>query len=99
RVGPRQARLTTTVGDLVEAGGTQARKKLDTAARDRGLRTDDILQEPVGGLVGVGVPFMDPMFVLGTGQRAQRVASGMDRAGAAVRYANVPGTNFQPVNA
>lgn len=48
------------------------------------------------GLVGVGLPFMEPAAVLGTGELAQKVARGLDFAGEALRYGDLPYTNFSP---
>jgi hypothetical protein len=53
------------------------------------------------GLVGVGLPFSKPAFVLGSKgsmleKPALKVAGGLDKAAEAVRYGNIPGTQYSP---
>lgn len=92
-VGKRQARLTTTLEDFAKYGGGETAEKASKLISE-GSKADEVM----GGLAGVGLPFRDPSFVLGTGNRAKRAATAMDSAGQAARYAKVPGTNFAPVN-
>ena len=42
---------------------------------------EEILNKPLSGLVGVGVPFRDPMMTIGRGPLAQGMARGMDIIG------------------
>lgn len=42
---------------------------------------------PLRGLIGIGLPFREPSFVLGTGQKAQRIGSAIDRTGNAIKAA------------
>lgn len=93
-VGKRQSRVSTTLDDMARFGVD------DTAKKARSLIDDGFNpSESLGGSVGIGLPFQDPSFVLGTGPRSQRVAAGMDAAGQAVRFAKIPGTNLAPVDA
>jgi len=98
-VGKREAMMTSTLDDLLGVGPTVQRSAADTAAQGLGLHLDDLLGQTLGGAVGLGLPFRDPSFVLGTGARAQQVARKLDRAGEALRYGNIPGTSFSPGSA
>jgi hypothetical protein len=93
QVGKRVSRLTTTLDDLIAAGGPQAKEAAERAAQGMGTDLASISGEKLGGMVGT------PLGVFGQGPKAQRIAGAMDKAGEAVRFAKVPGTNFQPVNA
>lgn len=46
-------------------------------------------EDPIAGLVGVGMPFFKPSFVLGTGPRAQRVAKAVSAAGEYIKGGRV----------
>lgn len=91
-VGNREARMTTTLGDFLGEGGETAAKAQKII--DSGVSAD----EKLGGLLGVGLPFSDPIAILGQGERAQQVARGIDTLGRGIRFAKVPGTEIQPVN-
>lgn len=78
-IGPRQARLTTTVGDLVAHGGPDAMSRLTTAADAMRLDPIDLLNETVGGMARAKVPFMDPISLMGTGPTAQKTAAFLDK--------------------
>lgn len=52
---------------------------LPAALEARGVATG----EPLRALVGLGLPFGDPLVTLGTGPAAQKVARGLDAAGSA----------------
>lgn len=96
-MGARTARTTSTLRDVIKDGGMDAARKARTAAKGMGHKLRDIADEPLGGLASVGLPFGQQM-VLGTGARGQAIAKGLDTAGRAVRYAKIPGTEFQPLN-
>ncbi len=91
-VGKREARLSTNLSDFATQGG------------DAGLKAQSLIDQgidaaqPLGGLVGVGLPFMEPAMVLGTGRTAQSAAKAMDAAGKAIQYAKIPGTDIAPIN-
>ncbi len=74
-IGPRVARLTNTVDDLVGRGGQEAFDRVSALAKERNVPVDEILREPVGGLAGV--KFTDK--VLGTGPAALKVAEVLDK--------------------
>jgi hypothetical protein len=94
QVGSRQARLTTTLGDMAQFGSERtAQKAQEIIANDPALA-----DEAFGGLVGFGLPFMQPSAIAGTGARSQAVAKGMDTAARAARFAKIPGTELQPIN-
>ncbi len=60
------------------------RQKVYETAKRMGTTVDDaLLDEKLSGLVGIGVPFRDPSFVLGNGELSQKIASVLDRTGAA----------------
>ncbi|TWT95767.1 hypothetical protein Pla100_34090 [Neorhodopirellula pilleata] len=92
-VGTREARVSTTLRDFSNASGESSKVANDL------IRRGADPNEALGGLVGIGLPFRDPSFVLGTGERSQRAARALDSAGKAVRFAKVPGTDLQPINA
>jgi hypothetical protein len=81
--GKRVSSQRTTLGDLVAGGGFKAKEKL--IAANRGKPIDDLLDQPLGGLATVKLPFMEPK-VLGTGETAQRIAGALDTVGEAVRF-------------
>lgn len=104
-VGPRQARMSTSFQDLLsEASSAKQTEVMDLLSK-QGVNIADIADQKVGGLVGVGLPFKDPSFTLGSGQRSQKAAGMLDKyslnpaaVGSSVRHASVPGTNFKPVD-
>lgn len=98
KVGARTARTTTTLRNLVDDLGPEALQKARDFAGKNKINLDDVMDEKLGGLVGIGLPFSDPIKVFGTGARGQAIAKGLDTAGRAVRYAKIPGTDFQPLN-
>ena len=63
KIGPREARLTTPLEDLMEVGGLEARQaaegKLSDFAQARGLDPAALRQQTLGRPFGVGVPFTD----------------------------------------
>jgi hypothetical protein len=65
-----------------------ASSKMEAAAAKANAPIKDA---PLSGLVGVGLPFRDPSFVLGTGNKAQAVAGKMDAAGDWLRFGNPVG--------
>ena len=109
RMGAREARSAKTLGDLLaprfgEEAATGAAWNIDRAkdamrAAGPGVDLDELAKQPLGGLVGYGLPFRDPSGVIGTGPTAQRVARLMDTISSTVRHGNIPGTNFSPVSA
>lgn len=93
---PYTSRLTTTVGDAVNAArATGDASKLDdlaAAAAKMGYNNvDDFVAvhgaEQVGGLAGVGLPFMSPSFTVGHGAGAQRAATVLDHIFGPASYA------------
>src|SRR5574343_149427 len=92
-VGPREGRIATTLADFVAEGGdvgARARKAIDAGAN---------ADEALGGVMGIGLPFSDPMMVFGNGARGQTIARGMDTGARLLRFAKIPGTEIKPVNA
>ena len=100
-VGRRQSMLGTTLDDLLEGADDAARIRAETAAEKMGLRLDDVGSERLAGHLGLGVPFMHPQKVIGAGGGAKtmKAAEWLDRAGSAIRYGKIPGTDFAPMNA
>lgn len=87
-VGKRVSRLTTTAADLFGGDAVAASRKLGI--------TEAEAAEKLGGMFGIGLPFMEPSAIGGTGKIAQKVAGGMDAVGEAARFGNIPGTNYSP---
>ena len=80
-IGPRQARLTTSLDDLIAHGPPDALQRAQTAFDPGGvgkLLTPELRSQPVGGLASVQPPFMDPLGLIGTGPTAQKVAKFLD---------------------
>lgn len=103
-IGPRQARAMTTVADMVEYGAPGAREALETAAKGMGANLDDLMTQPLGGLMGYGMPFRAPTGVIGTGKTAQKVAKFFDEfsinplnPGNRILDAKLPGTDVAPI--
>lgn len=87
-VGPRMARMTHNLDDLVRLGGPEAREAAETAARGMGLAYDDIAKEALGtaGRFSLPIPFTDIGFNFGTknSKVAAGIAKGLDYTGAAI---------------
>ena len=92
-IGMREARLGTTIRDILAHGGPEAQRSLDLAAQANKVNLADLLDEPLGGLA----KFWPTGTVLGTGQTARKVARGLDLAGNAIRFGKIPGTSVRPV--
>ena len=102
RIGNRVARMRMTLDDALGAIPEAAKRReaaqsLRAQAQQQGLNLDSLMQQPLGGLAGYGMPFMSPRGVLGkAGGAAEKVAARMDRVGEALRFGNIPGTNISP---
>ena len=107
RVGPREARLTSTLDDLLSprlgeeaatgaAWNIERGRKAATAAQALGV--DDlasVADQPLGGLFGVGLPFKSPSAVYGSPDAARK----LDELGRRIQFAKIPGTDLAPVSA
>ena len=99
KVGAREARLTTTLDDLIAAGGKQAEDAAQVAAKKMGVDLGEVGSQALGGSIGYGMPFRAPKGVFGTGERALKYARGRDALGRGIRFGTIPGTSIQPINA
>jgi hypothetical protein len=99
-VGRNVARLTTTPRQLVLLGKQNAAARLTTAATKAGTKVDDIIDQPLGNLMEVGLPF-GKKYGIGTAQSpaAMKIAGGLDKVSQTLRYGKIPGTGFAPGNA
>ena len=97
-IGRTTARMTTTPRQLVQHGVPDALQRMETAAKAKGFDINELLDEPLGGLLGVGVPFTSLSALVGTAKSptAMKVAQGMDWLGDTLRYGKIPGTKFSP---
>lgn len=83
-IGPRQARLTTSLDDLIEhsldpnAAASRVQTAIDPQQIGQTLSAAE-RSGPVGGLANVQPPFMDPVAMLGTGEGAQMTAAFLDK--------------------
>lgn len=102
--GKRQAKIGTSLEDFLKFGDdaqkATAKRLIDEGAEltrlgKKGYSSTD----GMGGFVGWGVPFMNPKVVTGTGATSMAVSGAMDRAGSAIRYGKIPGTDFAPMDA
>jgi hypothetical protein len=50
-----------------------------------------VANQPLGGLIGVGLPFAPPSRIIGTGATAQRIARGLDRTLGGLKYGTTLG--------
>lgn len=88
-VGKREARLLGTPKMLIDAADDPAKAlaKFTEAASKKGRNAADLLDKPLGGLVGWGKPFVAPSTVLGkAGGTAEKVAKTLDWAGEGIRF-------------
>lgn len=84
----RLGRVTTTLADVAAANPNKAG---DLASAIGGAGEFAARQgEKLGGLVGVGLPFRDPIVTMGTGALSQKIAGGLDRLQDAARF-SAPG--------
>lgn len=96
RIGSAEARHILTGGDILRdvpddlAGGVQ------DALRAAGTSASEIMDMPLGGQVGFGLPFSHPSHVL-TGGRSQAAARILDEIGPALRGAPVVGGLYRGV--
>lgn len=94
-VGPRQARLSTTLDDFITHGVNKETRDKARDLIDQGFDP----KESLGGLVGYGAPFSDPSSLGNFGKHGDRIAKVMDDTARLIRFWKVPGTeNFRPVN-
>jgi hypothetical protein len=100
-VGKRVGRMRTTMDDLLAHADDTQRASFEDAAVGMGF--DDLASfqkhhgnDPLGGMVGVGLPFMDPMAAVGTGDMAQKIGGAFDKVGDTLRYGKIPGTEYSP---
>lgn len=107
--GPREARMTTTLGDLLQprlgelplgsgagpAWDITRGRKAAQAAEAMGVDLADVADQPLGGLVGVGMPFGDPSKTFGSVALARK----LDQWGKKAQFAKIPGTDLAPLSA
>lgn len=87
--GSRVGRLRSSLDDLIAgaADPIAAREAAETAAQHGfGTTLADLGGQKVGGLIGVGLPFQEPMAAFGTGDIAQKFAGLLDTLGEKITY-------------
>lgn len=95
-VGAREARVGLSLRELLGELGPEATKAAEIAAKGKKLNLDDLLDQKLGGNVGINLPFMDPSFTVGGSTKA---AAAVDKFARDMRYMTIPGTDFAPINA
>jgi hypothetical protein len=96
-IGKRVSGMRTTMDDVLAHATPTQLTSLQAAAAKKGINLADIASEPLRGALGLG--FMGKTTnVLGTGPLSQKVAGKLDRIGETLRYGNIPGTQFSPVD-
>jgi hypothetical protein len=96
-IGAREARLTTNIADIAANSTGATRQRAQDLLK---TLTPEEAAQPLGGMVGIGLPFMQPKAVFGTGPKSIAAAKGLDAAGRAIRFGKIPGTDVQnPVGA
>lgn len=103
KVGPRMAALSSTANEILSAIDDPLVKAAKTAEVEshlakRGASLATHGDQASGGLFGVGLPFMEPLFTVGSGTKSKAVADTLDSLGRGIQHANIPGTNFAPLN-
>lgn len=97
-VGKREARAVTTVEDLlnplISPNAESAAKKLQDAGLD--INDPNIRQQKIGGVAGIGLPFMEPSFTVGGGDMGRKALQGMDATGEYLA-GTTPGRYFRGV--
>lgn len=107
--GPREAKLTTTLGDLLQprtgelppgtapgpAWDVARGRKAAQAAEAMGLDLAAVADQPLGGLVGFGLPFAEPTSTHGSVSLARK----LDEWGRRAQFAKIPGTDLAPLSA
>jgi hypothetical protein len=100
QVGAREARVGTTIDDMLALGGQEVVDKLSKHAQRTGKNLSEFSGQKLGGLVGFGMPFgMNPLAVFGTGGKSEKIARGLDTLGRGARFAKIPGTEIAPLHA
>lgn len=84
-VGKRVGKMTTTVEDILNAGGAESLAKAEMAAGGAENLVPLLKQNP-GGLFGIGLPFKEPAFTVGSGPISQAIGGAMDKIGSAARW-------------
>lgn len=90
--GKREARLGLT-GDMIKQADPTAYTKLAETAERSGFDLAGNMDQPLGGMAS----FWPIGTVLGTGQKAQKMAGFMDDVGETIRHWEIPGTGVRPV--
>jgi len=103
-LGKRLARLTETPSTVLKraaeesakSGGKSAAQmfndfstQFEQLAAKKGYDAAKIMDEPLGGMIGLRVPFTDIGTTFGRGPWAQQIAHGLDVAGASARYSRL----------
>lgn len=100
-IGPRVAKMRTTLRqglDLLEPlRKAEVENALNTHLATKGGKVDDLLDMPLGGNLGYGIPFMDTMGTIGkAGGFGEKVAHVQDVIGDALRWGEIPGLKYSP---
>lgn len=93
-VGPRMGRMKVTPRRFIRELPDEVRKVASTRMKDvareagmGGKEYAEMMNKPIGGLAGLGPPFMQPWAVAGrAGTLAEPIARGIDWLGHAARY-------------
>lgn len=80
--GKRVSRMKTSLRELA----TDQSRMDRLIAANKGRPIDDLLDQKLGGIFGVGLPGLGSYAVGKAGGRAEKIAAGMDAAGEAIRF-------------
>lgn len=92
----RTEMLTSTLDDLIKRAGPEGAKAAEDAAKAAGVNLADAGGQKVGAALRLGFPFSGYSVGIGTGPRSLAAAQTLDTLGNAVRYGNIPGTQYSP---
>jgi hypothetical protein len=92
-MGPRQAAMHVTLAELMREAPPAVRRAAAISLKSQmpAQAVRRLARQPVGGLIGVGLPFREPALALGkAGGPAESIARALDVAGRRLRY-SAPG--------
>ena len=99
QMGKRQAALKTTFKDVFDFASPAQKKAIETAAEKSGVRINDVMDDSLRGMFGLGV-LGKPMAVYGTkaGGKAEKYAKGLDVVGRSIRQSPIIATPMRLLN-
>lgn len=82
--GAREAGMQSTLRDVLKT--PDLIEAAERYAKTSGFDLANEMDDPLRGLIGIGLPFSEPIFTIGHGKAAQKIARGLDFTGHTLRY-------------